>query len=141
MERLLILDDDRDVAKIIKMISESCGLAARVLDDQLELLGAIDDWRPTYISLDLVMPGKTGMQMLAELARHRTSAKIIITSGMGDRDLGNARSAAEDGGLSILAVLAKPFSSAALRRILVDASGGGPHPSADPRQPLLTKVS
>jgi CheY-like chemotaxis protein len=64
------------------------------------------------------MPEMDGAQVLIELSKRNSSAKIIITSGMGPLELDMARRSANEHGLNVIGVLAKPFSVAALRALL-----------------------
>lgn len=116
--RLLVLEDDAHVAKLIGIIAESCGLEARVLMDHRRFLATVEDWTPSHIALDLGLPGKDGEQLLAELARRDSSAQIIITSGSSARLLELAGAGATQRGLHIIGVLPKPFGTAALRGLL-----------------------
>jgi CheY-like chemotaxis protein len=113
--RLLILEDDPIVGKIIQMIATKSGLDARLVAHAHEFFNAIEEWQPTHIALDLVMPEMDGAQVLIELSKRNSSAKIIITSGMGPLELDMARRSANEHGLNVIGVLAKPFSVAALR--------------------------
>jgi len=119
------------VGKIVKLIAEANGLEARLLTDPERFLSALDEWNPTHIALDLVMPDMDGVQVLAELARRACGAKIIITSGMGVRVLDAAGRAGNERGLNIVGVLAKPFSATALRELLFTEQG----PAARARGP------
>jgi len=115
---MLILEDDMHVGKIMKHIAEANGLEARLLSDPERFFSALDNWLPTHIALDLVMPDMDGVQVLAELEKRVCGAKIIITSGMGKRVLDAAGRAGNERGLNIVGVLAKPFSATALRELL-----------------------
>jgi EAL domain-containing protein (putative c-di-GMP-specific phosphodiesterase class I)/ActR/RegA family two-component response regulator len=117
---MLILEDDVHVGKVIRLIAESSGFEARLLTAPDPFFDAVVDWNPTHLAIDLVMPDMDGMQVLAELATRRCTAKIIITSGMSARVLDAAGRAALERGLNIIGVLAKPFSAAALRELLRD---------------------
>jgi EAL domain-containing protein (putative c-di-GMP-specific phosphodiesterase class I) len=120
---MLILEDDMHVGKIMKLIAEANGLEARLLTDPERFFSALEEWHPTHIALDLVMPDMDGVQVLAELAKRACEAKIIITSGMGVRVLDAAGRAGNERGLNIVGVLAKPFSATALRELLFTAPG------------------
>lgn len=119
---MLILDDDVHVGRIVKLIAESSGLESRLESDPDIFLRAVDDWNPTHIVLDLVMPDVDGVQVLALLANRRCAAKIIIASGTSVRVLDAAGRAGTERGLNIIGLLAKPFSVGALRDLLLDAS-------------------
>jgi EAL domain-containing protein (putative c-di-GMP-specific phosphodiesterase class I)/FixJ family two-component response regulator len=131
--RLLILEDDPSVGNIIRTIAISSGLEARVLLHSEGLFHALNEWQPTHIVLDLVMPEMDGVQVLVELAARQCSAKIIIISGMGNRVLNAAGREANEHGLHVIGVLAKPFSAAALRTLLREVLDASPN-DGDARQ-------
>jgi EAL domain-containing protein (putative c-di-GMP-specific phosphodiesterase class I)/ActR/RegA family two-component response regulator len=123
-ERLLILDDEAAVGKVIRTIAEGFGLKAQAATVPAEFFALIEQWNPTHIALDLVMPEMDGVQVLTELAKRRCNARIIITSGVGGKVLEAARRAAGENGLRIVGVLSKPFHSGTLRSLLFESETG-----------------
>jgi EAL domain-containing protein (putative c-di-GMP-specific phosphodiesterase class I) len=121
--RLLILEDDPAVGRVIHRVATASGHDARVVTQPEQFFRALEEWQPTHIALDLVMPDMDGIQILAELGVRKCSADIIITSGMGARVLDAAGRGAREHGLNIVGLLAKPFSPAALRALLAEPSG------------------
>lgn len=124
--RLLIFDDDPGVGNIIRLIAEKSGLSARLVTHPEDFFRAVGEWRPTHITIDLVMPDMDGVQVLVELAARNCKANVIITSGMGGRVLDAAGRSANDHGLNIVGVLAKPFGTAAMQELLLQPAGPGP---------------
>lgn len=116
--RLLILDDDPMIGETIQRIAELAGLEAHFTSNQDLFFSLLTDWKPTHIALDLIMPEMDGVQVMAELAQRSCRARIIITSGVGGRILEAARRSAEEHGLDIVGILAKPFSPSRLRDLL-----------------------
>lgn len=120
--RLLILDDDPMTGETIQRIAEFAGLEAHFTPDPNRFFDLLDNWLPTHIALDLLMPAMDGMQVIAQLAQQSCRAKIIITSGVGSRVLDAAGRSAAEHGLDIAGVLAKPFSPPQLRALLLSPS-------------------
>lgn len=116
--QLLILDDDPAVGITIGAIAETVNFEARSATRAEDFFRILDEWIPTHIVLDLVMPDVDGIEAMRRLGEMRCRAAIIITSGMGSRVLDAARRAAVERGLSIAGVLFKPFTPAALRALL-----------------------
>jgi EAL domain-containing protein (putative c-di-GMP-specific phosphodiesterase class I)/ActR/RegA family two-component response regulator len=116
--RLLILDDDQDVATTLGRSAQRMGLETRNVSDAMSFLHQLDTWAPTHIAVDLVMPGMDGVQILRLLAQRQCAAMIIITSGVGPRVLDAAQRSAEEQSLNIAGVLPKPFDLAILRELL-----------------------
>lgn len=143
--RLLILDDDANVGKMIQLIAETVGLAARFVTEPAAFFRAVDEWQPSHIALDLLMPEMDGVQVLGELAERQCRARIIVTSGVGTRVLEAAGRSASERGLDIAGILAKPFSPATLRGMLAPAQAGTQHvpaarvpaPASTPRSPFV----
>ncbi|MFQ3661732.1 MAG: EAL domain-containing response regulator [Chloroflexaceae bacterium] len=117
--RLLILDDDPLIGKTITAIAGMAGLESRYTARPTEFFRAVEEWNPTHIALDLVMPEMDGVQVIQDLALRGCRAAIIITSGVGARVLDAAGRLAAEHGLNIVGVLAKPFTPARLRQLLL----------------------
>ncbi len=122
--RLLILDDDPHIGRMVQLIGESVGLEARFMTGTEDFFRSVADWRPTHIAIDLVMPEMDGVEVLQRLADGNCTAKIIITSGVGSRVLDAAGRSANEHGLEIVGVLSKPFSPRQLRDLLAGARNG-----------------
>jgi EAL domain-containing protein (putative c-di-GMP-specific phosphodiesterase class I)/CheY-like chemotaxis protein len=119
--RLLILDDDPAVGAFIGSTAAMSGFDARAEADPSAFFLLLDQWSPTHISLDLVMPKMDGVEVLVELAKRKCRAQIIITSGIGGRVLEAAARSAHEHGLHIIGVLTKPFLVSTLRSMLQPA--------------------
>lgn len=117
--RLLILDDDPLIGQTIQRIAEFAGLGVRFTTDPEEFFRFVDQWQPSHIALDLVMPEMDGVQVMTRLAERGCRARIVLTSGVGSRVLDAAGRSAAEHGLAIAGVLSKPFSSVALRNLLL----------------------
>lgn len=89
---ILIVDDEPDVLAYFSSILERAGFEVVTASDGFEALDAVRRKKPDFISLDLVMPGKSGIKFLYELRRNREWARIpimIVTAHARD-DLGRA---------------------------------------------------
>lgn len=117
-KRLLILDDDDTVGTTTALIAERSGFEARACTEPTRFFELLDDWDPTHIVLELVMPDPDGIKIMRRLTERRCDAAVIVTSGIGVRVLDAAARAAAEHGLNIVGVLAKPFAPAKLRALL-----------------------
>lgn len=116
--RMLVMDDDPVASKITVAMTVALGGLARGADSVSGLTKAIDEWAPTHIAVDLVMPGVDGVEVMNLLARRHCNARIIVCSGMDDMVLNAAMRAAEANGLDVAGVLRKPFERAELQALL-----------------------
>ena len=140
--RLLVMDDDAAVAKVMVAMTEAIGGLARVTTRIDGLLKALDDWAPTHIVVDLVMPGVDGVQVMNLLAERGCDARIIICSGLGDMVLEASMRAAAANGLDVVGVLPKPFNLAQLKALLTAPpapASRAPAQSSGEASPVLTE--
>jgi EAL domain-containing protein (putative c-di-GMP-specific phosphodiesterase class I) len=105
---------------MIQWIAESIGLNARYVCSVDEFFRELDAWTPHFITLDLVMPGVDGLEVMLRLAERKCSARIIITSGVGSRVLDAARRSAKQHGLRLAGVLPKPLTKSDLIPLVAD---------------------
>lgn len=116
--RLLVLDDDPVMREIIAVLAERQGFASRMAGNPAEFFSELERWKPTHVTIDLVMPTQDGIEVLRELASRACPAAIVIISSMDLKVLDSARRVASERGLQIVGVLAKPFKHDALRELL-----------------------
>ena len=132
--RLLVLDDEVDLARIIARVAQASGFEARITAEPEAFLEQVASWAPTHIALDLVMPRMDGVEVIRRLADLGCGAQLILTSGVGTRILDAARRSATAYGLDVAGVLQKPFGAAQLRHLLAAApeppqhAADGDHP-------------
>jgi EAL domain-containing protein (putative c-di-GMP-specific phosphodiesterase class I)/ActR/RegA family two-component response regulator len=118
--RLLIADDEPNVAGFIGWVAKSCGYEVQIASDAASLERALVGFHATHIILDLRMPGLDGIQVLRRLAELKCCAKIVIFSGADPKVLEAARRFGVESGLAVARTLSKPVGSAELRRVLED---------------------
>ena len=80
---VLVVDDEQDVSTFLASVIEDAGMTALVANDGNAAHDLIHEKTPDLISLDLVMPGKSGIRLLHEIRKHPKCAKIpvIIVTG------------------------------------------------------------
>jgi diguanylate cyclase (GGDEF)-like protein len=116
--KLLILDDDAMIADTIRRMGEYFGFECRYTVSVSEFFVLMRDWNPSVVAVDLLMPEMDGLEVIVKLAQLEYSTNLIITSGMEERVLDAAMRSAKEHGLNTLGVLAKPFTSSALKALL-----------------------
>lgn len=123
--RLLILDDDAMVGQILQMAAKGAGFEARWCELPQDFFNAVAGWQPTHVSVDLLMPEVSGLEVLRQLAAIGCRARVVISSGLGDGELQAALDECRALGLDMAGVLPKPFSLAAVRALLATPPAGG----------------
>ncbi|HLS69497.1 MAG TPA: response regulator, partial [Kiloniellales bacterium] len=59
-KRLLTIDDDTAICRTIDLVARTTGFEARSTSDTSEFFRLVEEWRPSHLVLDLVMPGLDG---------------------------------------------------------------------------------
>ncbi|ODN66939.1 EAL domain-containing protein [Methylophaga muralis] len=143
--KLLILDDDELTGETIRNVAEYAGMSVRVTTTATDFFDLLQQWKPTHIALDLIMPDMDGVEVLGALGEQQVSAKIIITSGVGHQVLQAAARSAAAHGLNIVGILPKPFNPKAFREMidlpspnLTDLIDGGQHQQSGLSLPAIT---
>ncbi len=117
-KKILVVDDEPDVLNLAKMILERSGFLIVTASDGLEGEKAAVTEQPDLILLDVVMPGKTGLEVCRALksqvsTRHIPMILFSVSVSKSLRDL--AREAGADG------VIMKPFTIQGLTATIKNA--------------------
>lgn len=89
---VLVVDDEQDVRNYLRAALEDAGFRVITAQDGFEALEKVKAEAPDLISLDLVMPKKSGAMFHRELQKNRKWAKIpvLIVTGHARDELGRA---------------------------------------------------
>lgn len=89
---VLVVDDEADVRSFLKAALTEAGFAVITASDGFEALAQLEKHSPDLISLDLVMPRKSGVILYRDLAKNKAWSKIpiIVVTGHARDDLGKA---------------------------------------------------
>jgi DNA-binding response OmpR family regulator len=106
--RILIIEDDEAVARSLKLLLERSGNAVDCLAD-----GQLGERRMTmrredydFLILDIMLPGKSGVEICRSLRKAGVTTPILILTGLNDT---KDKVSALDGGADDY--LVKPFSA------------------------------
>lgn len=82
-QKILIVDDDNNIAELISLyLTKEC-FDTMIVNDGEEALQAFDSFSPNLILLDLMLPGMDGYQVCREI-RHKSNVPIIMLSAKGE---------------------------------------------------------
>lgn len=127
MARILVVDDERDVATMLKFMLEKDGHAVTTAHNGLEALVELglepaDDGKPHYdlAILDVMMPGLDGYGVCARMfAAPRTKAvPVLMLTAKGEMRELNQRAP------NVAAHVDKPFDPRELRDLVAGMMGG-----------------
>jgi two-component system KDP operon response regulator KdpE len=81
--RILVVDDETQIARVLKTALSSQGYEVKTAGDGESALNLAVDWIPDLIVTDLSMPGMTGIA-LCRAVRDRSQVPIIVLSVRGE---------------------------------------------------------
>src|SRR5690348_16486237 len=79
--RLLVVDDDPGITKLIETLARSVGIETLAINDPEQFEIAVGTIKPTIVFLDMVMPGRDGTELIVQLAAGNYPGKIVLMSG------------------------------------------------------------
>jgi two-component system alkaline phosphatase synthesis response regulator PhoP len=86
---ILVVDDDRDIARLARAYLEQAGFRVRTAYDGEAALHAIRRQRPDLLVLDLMMPGRDGWSLTRLLRADESLADlpiVMVTARIADED-------------------------------------------------------
>jgi len=87
---ILVVDDEPNVREYLATLLKDAGFNVLTAADGEEALRTIREHKPDFISLDLIMPRKSGHKLLYELRKDRELSRIpvLIVTAHAKTDLG-----------------------------------------------------
>lgn len=77
-----VVDDEPNIRALFERIGQLCGFEVECHGTAGEFLGAFDGARPGCMVVDLMLPDRSGIEVLQELTRLGCDLPIIFMSGM-----------------------------------------------------------
>jgi DNA-binding response OmpR family regulator len=117
VNKILIVDDEPSITVPLKFLMEQNRFEVMVVHSGEDALGAMDDFEPDLVLLDVMMPSIDGFQVCQQLKDNprRKALKVVFLSAL-TRDLDIAKGNT----LGADAYITKPFSNAEVVRQVKD---------------------
>lgn len=106
-QRILIVDDEEHIRKIVKFQLEKAGYDIDTAEDGVEALKAVDACHPDLILLDLMMPNMDGYEVCKRLKSNYQTNHIPVIMVTAKAELENKLQGFEDGANDYIT---KPFA-------------------------------
>ena len=103
-QRILIVEDEPDLARILLDYLLRDGFEANVISDGAQAIAAVQQWQPDLLLLDFMLPSRDGLSILNELRQTSAVPVIMVTARVEEIDrLIGLEAGADD-------YICKPFS-------------------------------
>lgn len=119
-KKIMIVDDEASLRALVRANLEVDGFDVSEAVDGLEAMKMLESYRPDLILLDIMMPGKDGIEVLEDLADDqelRTIPVILLTAKGEQEDLERGASLGARGHIT------KPFDPEQMVRTVKAALG------------------
>ncbi len=116
-ERLLIVDDEPELAEFVGIVGTSLGYDVMVTGSASAFKQAFESFDPTKIVMDILMPETNGVELVRWLVGRGCTARVLVVSGMISVYGKSIAELASEGELSI-SFLTKPYRLELLREAL-----------------------
>lgn len=110
-QRVLIVDDDSDLAEHMRLTLLAAGMTAQVLPDRQQIMQAIASFRPELVLMDLHMPDYSGPDLAGVIRQYESYLNLPIVYLSAETDLAAQIKAINRGSDDFLT---KPISDAQL---------------------------
>jgi PleD family two-component response regulator len=106
-QRILIVDDEEHIRKIVKFQLEKAGYEVSTAEDGIEALRTVEEVRPDLILLDLMMPNMDGHEVTRRLKTNYQTSQIPVIMVTAKAALESKLQGYEDGANDYIT---KPFA-------------------------------
>ena len=113
--KVLVVDDDRDAADMLKMLLDMNGSATSVAYDGVDAVKLAEELRPDIVLLDIGLPNVDGYEACRRIRRHGWGKGMIIVALTG-RGLDDDRAMSQQSGFDMH--LVKPVEPELLLTVL-----------------------
>jgi CheY-like chemotaxis protein len=116
--RLLIVDDQRDFARLVSAIAERLGFSTRILPHTLDFQYVMQHWHPDVVAVDMAMPDQQELDVLEHLEKANYPGNILLTGDVEEKALKVAATVARRHGLAVVSILTKSSPSNQIERAM-----------------------
>jgi two-component system, OmpR family, response regulator VicR len=86
MKKILIIEDDLLISSLVQFRLKKDGYETHLVKDGNEGIKAIDSMNPDLIITDVMMPFRSGIEIIHYAKKHRPDTPIIVLSSLGEEE-------------------------------------------------------
>ncbi|WP_034451456.1 response regulator transcription factor [Butyrivibrio sp. AE2032] len=84
--KVLIADDEKEIRNLLRLYLENDGFMVEDVGSGEAVAGAIEDFKPDIVLLDVMMPGKDGIHVLKDIRQVSNIPVMIISARTADAE-------------------------------------------------------
>jgi len=86
-ERVLVVDDEKDICRVLTKILELVGYEVESAATGEEALRLVPEFSPELVFLDYMMPDMTGLEVLREIKERAPDVYVVMVTGRGSEEV------------------------------------------------------
>lgn len=85
-KKILLVEDDAFLAMLIQSKLQRDGFEVLISNDGPSVLPMIKKEKPALLLLDIILPGKTGFEVLEEMSAAKIKIPFMVVSNLGQKE-------------------------------------------------------
>ncbi len=78
MSKVMVVDDEPVMREMVDLMLQKEGFETEMAEDGSVFLDKIDTFNPDIVTLDVMMPGPTTVEILEKLKKKKSKPKVIL---------------------------------------------------------------
>ena len=87
MEKILIVDDEKEIAELLEEVLEQLGYKTAMAFSKAQASEVLREFEPRIVLLDIRLPDGDGISFLKEIKASQPAVEVIMITGLADRDI------------------------------------------------------
>ena len=84
MKKILVVDDEENIRELYRDELSEEGYQVELADNGLQALSKFESFRPDLVTLDVMMPGMDGIEVLRRIREKNPSIPVLLLTAFGE---------------------------------------------------------
>lgn len=84
MKKILVVDDEENIRELYRDELAEEGYRIDLAENGLEALSKLESFRPDLVTLDVMMPGMDGIEVLRRIREKNPSIPVLLLTAFGE---------------------------------------------------------
>jgi DNA-binding response OmpR family regulator len=84
MKKILVVDDEENIRELYRDELVEEGYRVEMAENGLQALAKVESFRPDLVTLDVMMPGMDGIEVLRRIREKNPSIPVLLLTAFGE---------------------------------------------------------
>jgi DNA-binding response OmpR family regulator len=84
MKKILVVDDEENIRELYRVELSEEGYQVELAENGNQALAKFESFRPDLVTLDVIMPGMNGIEVLQRIREKNPSVPVLLLTAFGD---------------------------------------------------------